>query len=66
MILGRHFFQRLLEDDRFMPKNLTGESRLAFPELFVNALADLCLEGSDETVVEILRVSLVPRKTAEN
>ncbi|XP_055338053.1 brefeldin A-inhibited guanine nucleotide-exchange protein 3-like [Paramacrobiotus metropolitanus] len=56
--LGIGCMQRLLEDERFSPNNLTGESRHSFPEMFVNALAELCLEGSDDTVVEILRVSL--------
>lgn len=37
--------------------NFTGDSRRAFPEMFVNALAELCLEGSDEIVLEILKVN---------
>lgn len=49
--------QKCLEDDRFNPKNFTGDARKIFPTIFVDALSELCLEGTDEIAVEILRVS---------
>ncbi|OQV24338.1 Brefeldin A-inhibited guanine nucleotide-exchange protein 3 [Hypsibius exemplaris] len=57
-LLGLTFMQKCLEDERFNPKNFTGDARKAFPTMFVDALSELCLEGTDEIAVEILRVCL--------
>ncbi|GAU93506.1 hypothetical protein RvY_05437 [Ramazzottius varieornatus] len=55
---GLALMQKCLEDTRFVPRNLTGEARKEFSGMFVNVLSELCIHGSDETAVEILRVSL--------